>query len=360
VNRFGLPEEAFRLLADDPLRFESDEHRVRGGSSDLALVRDRLLCRTVVRKRPRTNVQVSWNPLMFKLEAQVTAQLDHPAGRAPAAVRLRQRGSVLPHARGRGRPLIRDIYVNGQTAAVFVRPKEEGQYQIISGFRRVGAILEIGGENALVLARVFEECSDDQALRISVAENHQRDNLTKQEYVDLCVRLRDQGWAVADLMVGVCKNSIYNYLSVAHCHPAIQDELHKGGIGIEVARALSQPGNVFPGPYFTLEAVLDRIAEANMTSRQVKELLAWQKVNADNQGALDDRATGEPRRRGKHQPIRLKSKLGERVELTIKWRKSRPQAELVEIAEELERHARYARAFLSRDGITSSNPFLTK
>lgn len=79
MNKFGLPEEVFRLLADDTHRFESEEHRVQGGSADLTLVRDRLLCRTVVRKRPRTDVQVSWNPLMFMLEAQVTAQLDHPA-----------------------------------------------------------------------------------------------------------------------------------------------------------------------------------------------------------------------------------------------------------------------------------------
>ena len=260
-----------------------------------------------------------------------------------------------------GKNLIEDIYVNGQTTALFVRPKDREQYQIISGFRRVGALLEIGGKNVVVVVRVFDDCSDDEALRISVSENHQRDNLSKQEYVDLCVRLRDQGWTVPCLMdlLGVSKKSIYNYLSVAHCHPAIQDELHKEGIGFEVARALSQPSNVFPGPHFTLEAVLDRIASTNMTSRQVKELLAWLKEHADDPEALEGRATDEPRRRGQHQPIRLQSRPGERVELVIKWRKSRPRAELVEIAEDLERHARYARAFLTGDGITSSNPFLT-
>jgi len=48
------------------------------------------------------------------------------------------------------------------------------------------------------------------------------------------------------------------------------------------------------------------------------------------------------------------------VELTIKWRKTRSRAELVEIADELERHARYALTFLTSEGISSSNPFLTR
>ncbi len=261
-----------------------------------------------------------------------------------------------------GANLVRDIHARGQLSPVFLRPGDDGRYQLISGFRRVSALEKVyrGGDGP-VLARIFEEVDDEQAMRMSIAENVQREDYSDLEMVDLVMRLEAGGMPVREMakLLGVSSQSVYNYRSVGHCDALIKDELHTGSIGLEMARLLSRPENVFPGPHFTLGEVLDRIAAEKLNTRAVSELLSWLKENHEDDAALSERvASTLVKRRGKHRPVVRHVVQGERVKETYSWGKARPLSELVAAEHAASDFARHARAFRTGKGITSSNPFV--
>ena len=70
-------DEIVRLIQDEQERFADQEHRIQGGQAELNRVLDRLLGRSVVRKRPRSIGEAELR--RFLAEARITAQLDHPA-----------------------------------------------------------------------------------------------------------------------------------------------------------------------------------------------------------------------------------------------------------------------------------------
>src|SRR5262249_16902033 len=92
--------------------------------------------------------------------------------------------------------LTEDIRTRGQTTPIFLRPYN-AKYQLISGFRRLAALRELNREK--VLARVFDNLSDYQAMGLAISENLQREDFSDLEKAQVARRLRDLGLSVQDI-----------------------------------------------------------------------------------------------------------------------------------------------------------------
>jgi len=88
--------------------------------------------------------------------------------------------------------LAQDIAARGQTTPLFVRPRPEGGYDLIAGYRRRAALEQAGVLTALV--RVYEHLEDDDAaLDLAVSENSDREDVSDWERAELAQRLQSKG-----------------------------------------------------------------------------------------------------------------------------------------------------------------------
>jgi ParB family chromosome partitioning protein len=82
--------------------------------------------------------------------------------------------------------LVNSIKADGILQPLLVRPLSLGRYEVVAGERRYRAALASGLSDVLVIIRDF---TDEQALRISLIENLQRENLNPLEETEAILRL---------------------------------------------------------------------------------------------------------------------------------------------------------------------------
>lgn len=113
--------------------------------------------------------------------------------------------SFIHQASLRIAPLRRSIEAEGQQIPIIVRPfpgADLPRYQLVSGFRRVTAMKELGLETVAAIIR--RDLTDDQAaFRASIIENEQRKTYSDIDRALAIVRCEQAGWSgldVAELM----------------------------------------------------------------------------------------------------------------------------------------------------------------
>lgn len=74
--------------------------------------------------------------------------------------------------------LVESIMMNGVLTPVIVRQLEDGDYQMISGHRRLFAVNQIGLEK---IPAIVKEYSDDEAVLAMVDSNLQREEILPSE-----------------------------------------------------------------------------------------------------------------------------------------------------------------------------------
>ena len=74
--------------------------------------------------------------------------------------------------------LVESIMMNGVLVPVTVRPVEDGNYEMISGHRRLYAVKEIGLER---IPAIVKEYDDDEAILAMVDSNLQREEILPSE-----------------------------------------------------------------------------------------------------------------------------------------------------------------------------------
>ena len=207
--------------------------------------------------------------------------------------------------------LAQDIQTRGQTTPIFVRP-QGGQYQIISGFRRFAATKELGREK--ILARVFADLNDYQAVGLAISENLQREDFSDLEKAQVTLRMRDLGLSVQEIATNINRSvrTVQQYLSVLEASAIVKTALHESKISLSMAFELARE-NVNPKH---LSAILKSIEHDNLSVRSLKRLLAKTTVS-ESPGSLS------PRGRAGFQPVRLISKNEADFDLTVKFRRSR-------------------------------------
>ena len=152
--------------------------------------------------------------------------------------------------------LVESIMLNGVLVPVTVRPLEDGEYEMISGHRRLFAVKEIG------LARIpaiVKNYNDDEAVLAMVDSNLQREEILPSEkayaYKMKYEAMKRQGkrndltsshlgkklWADEQLAkdVGESRNQVHRFLRLAEVIPCILDLVDKKVLAVVTAVEIS-------------------------------------------------------------------------------------------------------------------------
>lgn len=152
--------------------------------------------------------------------------------------------------------LVESIMLNGVLVPVTVRPLEGGEYEMISGHRRLFAVKEIG------LARIpaiVKNYNDDEAVLAMVDSNLQREEILPSEkayaYKMKYEAMKRQGkrndltssqlgkklWADEQLAkdVGESRNQVHRFLRLAEVIPCILDLVDKKVLAVVTAVEIS-------------------------------------------------------------------------------------------------------------------------
>lgn len=130
--------------------------------------------------------------------------------------------------------LVPSIQRDGQLQPVLVRPLGK-KFQLISGFRRVTALKQLGSK--WVKARIMHGLSDADARRLSLAENLDRQNLSDWDKVVTAARFRKQGLKNEEIATNfrVKVRSIQRWLRVAESPDDFRRALERGDITVQQA-----------------------------------------------------------------------------------------------------------------------------
>lgn len=87
--------------------------------------------------------------------------------------------------------LTESIESEGQQTPVLLRLKPDEKWQIVAGFRRIGALKQLNREG--IKARLFDELSDEEAVELSILDNLYQEGLSREEIEKYQGRLREKG-----------------------------------------------------------------------------------------------------------------------------------------------------------------------
>ena len=152
--------------------------------------------------------------------------------------------------------LVESIMMNGVLVPVTVRPIEDGNYEMISGHRRLFAVKEIGLEKIPAIVKNYD---DDEAILAMVDSNLQREEILPSEkafaYKMRYEAMRRQGqrndltssrfgkklWADQELAkeVGESRGQIHRYLRLVELIPQLLDLVDKKALAIATAVEIS-------------------------------------------------------------------------------------------------------------------------
>lgn len=152
--------------------------------------------------------------------------------------------------------LVESIMLNGVLVPVTVRPVEDGNYEMISGHRRLFAVKQIGLERIPAIVKRYD---DDEAVLAMVDSNLQREEILPSEkayaYKMKYEAMKRQGqrndltssqlgrkyWADEKLAedVGESRNQVHRFLRLAEVIPCILDLVDKKALAIVTAVEIS-------------------------------------------------------------------------------------------------------------------------
>ena len=127
--------------------------------------------------------------------------------------------------------LVEDIGKNGQQFPVILRPYEGSRkFQIVSGFRRSRAILELGWDTVKAIVRT--DLDDDMAFRVSYLENEKRKNLTGVDKAHAIVKLRIKGKSDEEIseIYGIGQRQLERYKKVSTFPDTLKSAISEGEI----------------------------------------------------------------------------------------------------------------------------------
>lgn len=182
--------------------------------------------------------------------------------------------------------LAKSIAALGIIAPIVVRKTKVGDFEVIAGERRLAAarILKI-----LEMPCIVKECSDAEALTLSLTENLQRNNLSPIEKAmglrrllfDMCLTQQDVGERI-----GMPQSAIAHHLRLLKLPAEVQRLIHEGALS-------TGHGKVLAGVNDAGRAV-DLAFECVAKSRSVREL--EMSVSEAVDGGGDETSADSPRR----------------------------------------------------------------
>lgn len=136
--------------------------------------------------------------------------------------------------------LAAQVRKHGQTTPVFVRPMDDGRFELVSGYRRSAALRSI--QAPTILARIYRGLTDDEAYDLAVSENADRDDLTDWERAKACERLSERGRShedIARMFKWKDDRQVRNHIRLAGTSPrSVAEALQAGHLQATHALAL--------------------------------------------------------------------------------------------------------------------------
>ena len=165
--------------------------------------------------------------------------------------------------------LVEDIGKNGQQFPIILRPYEGSRkFQIVSGFRRSRAILELGWDTVKAIVRT--DLEDDMAFRVSYLENEKRKNLTGVDKAHAIVKLRIKGKSDDEIgeIYGIGQRQIERYKKVSTFPDLLKEAISEGEIQTTHGLALMKVIDAH-GDKVSIFEWIKRIAEEELSVRQL-------------------------------------------------------------------------------------------
>jgi ParB family chromosome partitioning protein len=166
------------------------------------------------------------------------------------------------------RELADSILAQGIIQPITVRKLAEGQYQLISGERRLQASKMAG---LTQIPAYIRTANDEQMLEMALIENIQRENLNSIEVALAYKRLMDECGLILEEVgekVGKNRSTVNNYLRLLRLPPEIQAAIRDEKISMGHARAIINVEN----PATQLSIFRDTM-DKDLSVRQVEELV---------------------------------------------------------------------------------------
>jgi ParB family chromosome partitioning protein len=119
--------------------------------------------------------------------------------------------------------LAASIREHGVLQPILVRPRGQGQFQLVAGERRWRAARQAGMDT---IPALIEELDDDDALEIAIIENLQREDLSPLEEASIYERMiKEHGYSVRKLAqkLGKDKGYLENRLRLADAPPEVRE-----------------------------------------------------------------------------------------------------------------------------------------
>lgn len=171
--------------------------------------------------------------------------------------------------------LAADIAKNTLLYPLIIRPSGK-RFELISGYRRLAALKKLGRTEAPVRVMALD---DDQALRVAVAENEQRETLTETERLRVIRQLHEEGKKGEEIaeVFGWARRNAFAHLAVATKAPAaVLEALRRERITFSTALAVVEaklPEDA------DLSEVLEELAKVSV--REAKDVLELAKGPPD-------------------------------------------------------------------------------
>lgn len=186
--------------------------------------------------------------------------------------------------------LANDIMQNGQLSTVVVVPTDEGNYNLVAGFRRVKAIqlaTDTMGYDKPVLARIIED--DGTTVDKNFSENNERENLSPMDQAYAASVMKGSGMTVREVAKRFGKQEAWvrQVVSFMSLPERIQKKIHTGDIPFTVARKL-------PGlEEAEMDSILAEVAAAIEAGGSAKEAAEKGRTKIKGKGKGGRKSKGE-------------------------------------------------------------------
>ena len=167
--------------------------------------------------------------------------------------------------------LAEDIKKNGQDIPIIVRALGDGvdvRAQLICGFRRVAALKKIGNTTA---SAIFRELTDDEALRLSWAENEQRRSYTDLDRAHAVLKANRSGKTMKELkdVFGLGEKQLHRLKTLAEMPVAVKRAIADGTITTTHAVVLDESKHKYRDE-FDYKTWIDAISEEEFSIRKLR------------------------------------------------------------------------------------------
>jgi ParB family chromosome partitioning protein len=154
--------------------------------------------------------------------------------------------------------------------------KRGGRYHLISGHRRLAALLRQGVKQAS--ARIIDDADEKHAMAIAVSENLVRRDLNPIDKALGLQRLKELGMSQKDIamLIGRKEPEISNLLSLFKLEPEVIEEIKKGNLQYPHAKALLTLRGQRDLQLQALNTILEKKLSVRATEQLIRDLCGRQ------------------------------------------------------------------------------------